>query len=184
MSTPEIQLTLANEAATQALGKDLAEIVLKTLNRPQTGALGTAGAAIYLQGELGAGKTSLVRSFLREAGVTGRIKSPSYALLESYKVSSLYLYHIDFYRFNDPREWEDAGFRELFTSNAVVMIEWPEKAAGQLPPPDLLVCLEYDGLQRTAQIQAKTTRGEAWLRALSLTRAKRPSATPSPGASC
>jgi tRNA threonylcarbamoyladenosine biosynthesis protein TsaE len=95
--------------------------------------------------------------------VTGRIKSPSYALLESYKVSSLYFYHIDFYRFSDSSEWQDAGFRDLFRPDAVMLIEWPEKASDQLPAPDIMVHLSYAGVGRHARLEAHTKRGATWL---------------------
>ena len=168
MSTAEITLELPDEQATDALGARLAHTLLKNIKPNKINDLGnSAGAAIYLRGDLGAGKTALTRALLRAAGVTGRIKSPSYALLESYKVSSLYFYHIDFYRFNDSSEWQDAGFREIFRPDAVVLIEWPEKAGDQLPPPDLMISLSYSGEGRTARIQAQTKRGAAWLTTLS-----------------
>ncbi|MCD8565537.1 MAG: tRNA (adenosine(37)-N6)-threonylcarbamoyltransferase complex ATPase subunit type 1 TsaE [Burkholderiaceae bacterium] len=168
MSTAELTLDLPDEKATDALGSRLSQVILASLKNKQINELETgAGAAIYLRGDLGAGKTALVRALLRAAGVTGRIKSPSYALLESYKVSSLYFYHIDFYRFNDSSEWQDAGFRELFRPDAVVLIEWPEKADGQLPAPDLLIDLSYKDGGRAARIEAQTKRGVAWLTTLS-----------------
>jgi tRNA threonylcarbamoyladenosine biosynthesis protein TsaE len=166
MPTDEITLNLPDEAATDALGARLASAVTKALNINKNNNLDHNGVAIHLRGDLGAGKTALTRAFLRACGVQGRIKSPSYALLESYEVSSLYFYHIDFYRFNDSSEWQDVGFRELFRSNAVVVIEWPEKAADQLPAPDLLIELAYAGEGRTARIKAETKRGATWLTTL------------------
>ena len=164
MSTAEITLNLPNEAATDALGVRLAESALENFKPIEINELGSnCGPLIYLRGELGAGKTALVRSFLRACGVTGRIKSPSYALLESYKVSSLYFYHIDFYRFSDPREWEDVGFRELFRADSVVLIEWPEKAVGHLAAPDLLVSLQTEDEGRSATLRAQTERGQQWI---------------------
>ena len=127
-----------------------------------------SGGVIYLQGELGAGKTALVRALLRTCGVQGRIKSPSYALLETYKVSSLYFYHLDFYRFKNPQEWQEAGFRDLFHSNAVVLIEWPEKADGLLPQPDLLINLLYEGEGRIVNIDAYTQKGLACVNYINL----------------
>ena len=124
------------------------------------------GGSIHLRGDLGAGKTAFCRALLRACGVTGRIKSPSYALLETYKVSNLYFYHLDFYRFNDPREWLDAGFRDLLRDDALVLIEWPEKAADALPPPDLDVSLEYSGSGRDVTLTALTSRGQKWLNAI------------------
>lgn len=170
VSTAELTLALPDEQATQALGARLAALVLSSLkNREIKGLETTSGPAIYLRGQLGAGKTELARALLRAVGITGRIKSPSYALLESYKVSSLYFYHIDFYRFSDSSEWQDAGFRELFRPDSVVLIEWPEKADGQLPAPDLVIDLSYEGEGRLARIKAETKRGAAWLTTLSET---------------
>ncbi|UOD49937.1 tRNA (adenosine(37)-N6)-threonylcarbamoyltransferase complex ATPase subunit type 1 TsaE [Orrella daihaiensis] len=168
MSTAELTIELPDELATDTLGRQLATVLLDSTKTNEINELGiNSGASVYLSGDLGAGKTALVRALLRAAGVTGRIKSPSYALLESYKVSSLYFYHIDFYRFNDPSEWQDAGFRELFRPDAVVLIEWPEKADGQLPTPDLMISLSYKGEGRVARIEAQTKRGAAWLTTLS-----------------
>lgn len=142
-------LPLALPENTDFLGKMLGKALLND---------GTGGV-IYLQGELGAGKTALVRALLRSCGVEGRIKSPSYALLETYKVSSLYFYHLDFYRFKNPQEWQEAGFRDLFHLNAVVLIEWPEKAEDLLPQPDLNIHLIYEGDARIARLDAYTQRG-------------------------
>ncbi|MFY7866480.1 tRNA (adenosine(37)-N6)-threonylcarbamoyltransferase complex ATPase subunit type 1 TsaE [Roseateles sp.] len=107
-------------------------------------------ASIELHGSLGAGKTSLTRHLLRALGVTGRIKSPSYAVLESYELGADFIQvgevsHFDFYRFNDPREWEDAGFRDIFAAPGLKLSEWPEKAAGMLPSADLQICLSVQG---------------------------------------
>jgi len=174
MTTIPLSLFLPDEAATADLARTVATLVLQTMLSDTNTAASPAiahdgpsnGVAIYLQGNLGAGKTAFARAFLQQCGVRGRIKSPSYALLESYKVSSLYFYHIDFYRFNDPREWEDAGFRDLFRPNAVVLIEWPEKAAGLLPSPDLHISLQYESEGRTAGLRAETKRGQQWLKTL------------------
>ncbi|HMN93940.1 MAG TPA: tRNA (adenosine(37)-N6)-threonylcarbamoyltransferase complex ATPase subunit type 1 TsaE [Hydrogenophaga sp.] len=105
-----------------------------------------AHAVIALHGDLGAGKTTLVRHLLRALGVDGRVKSPTYAVVEPHSSAScpwmpegdvLSVWHFDFYRFNDPREWEDAGFRELFASPGLKLVEWPERASGVMPPADL-----------------------------------------------
>jgi tRNA threonylcarbamoyladenosine biosynthesis protein TsaE len=165
---PAVHLNLPTQAATDTLGRALAwvttEISPDTIAAPTPGP--EAGGRIHLQGELGAGKTALTRSLLRACGITGRIKSPSYALLESYKVSSLYLYHLDFYRFSNPEEWLDAGFREILTKNALVLIEWPERAGDLLGAPDLLIELAYAGNGRTAALEAHTEKGVTWLNAL------------------
>lgn len=98
-------------------------------------------ASIALRGDLGAGKTTLVRHLLRALGVEGRIKSPTYAVVEPYTVTGgqapLHIWHFDFYRFNDPDEWEEAGFRDIFASPGLKLVEWPDKAGPHLPPPDL-----------------------------------------------
>jgi len=155
---PPPTLPLPDEAATESLAQRLAIL----LTAPP------AGGRIHLRGDLGAGKTTLARALLRACGVTGRIKSPSYALLESYKVSNLYFHHFDFYRFNDPREWLDAGFRDVLVDDAVVLIEWPERAADLLPPPDLDILLAYAGsdTHRTARLHAQSEKGQTWLHAL------------------
>jgi tRNA threonylcarbamoyladenosine biosynthesis protein TsaE len=99
---------------------------------------------IFLSGELGAGKTTLVRALLRAMGFEGRVKSPTYALVEVYVISGLNLYHFDFYRLKDPDEWHESGFRDSLTDRAISLIEWPQKALGagvSLPPADLEVAL-------------------------------------------
>ena len=117
-------------------------------------------AYVELQGELGAGKTTFVRHLLRALGVQGRIKSPTYAVLEAYELPGLAVSHFDFYRFEDPREWEDAGFREVFAAPGLKLAEWPQKAAALLPPPDLRLTLRIVGdTQRRVTLQAGTPRG-------------------------
>jgi tRNA threonylcarbamoyladenosine biosynthesis protein TsaE len=117
-------------------------------------------AFIELHGPLGAGKTTFVRHLLRALGVAGRIKSPTFAVLEPYTVGALEIRHFDFYRFEDPREWEDAGFRELFAAPGLKLAEWPDKAAGMLPPPDLRLRIEpLDDTRRRVCAEACTLRG-------------------------
>lgn len=105
-------------------------------------------ALIELQGDLGAGKTTFVRHLLQSLGVEGRIKSPTYAVVEPYTLAptsahpGLAIWHCDFYRFNDPSEWEEAGFRDIFASPGLKLVEWPEKAGNHLPPPDLRIQIE------------------------------------------
>jgi tRNA threonylcarbamoyladenosine biosynthesis protein TsaE len=126
------------------------------------------GMLVTLRGPLGAGKTTLARGILRGLGHEGAVKSPSYAVVEHYRFSSLYFYHFDFYRFADPREWETAGFAEYFRDDSVALVEWPERAAGFLPPPDLDLALAMrdDGDGRTLVATATTPRGERALAAL------------------
>jgi len=121
-------------------------------------------AYVELHGVLGAGKTTFVRHLLRALGVTGRIKSPTYAVLEPYTLPGLAVSHFDFYRFEDPREWADAGFRELFASPGLKLAEWPEHAAGMLPAADLRVFIEVlaDGVRRV-RAEAGTPCGLALL---------------------
>lgn len=118
------------------------------------------GLVVYLRGELGAGKTTLVRGALRALGWQGPVKSPTYTLVEVYAVSRLDLHHFDFYRFRDPREWIDAGFRESFNGLTTSLIEWPEKAAGLLPPADLEIALALQGTGRSAALTSTSTKGE------------------------
>ncbi len=166
-----LSLTLPDEMATEKLGRLLAHIAADLQARHGKEGLlyqpgPKAGGRIHLQGDLGAGKTHLVRALLRECGISGRIKSPSYALLESYKVLNLYLYHLDFYRFSDPNEWQDAGFKEILVNDALVLIEWPERAGKLLSDPDLLIQLKYVGDARQASLHAFTNKGVKWLDAL------------------
>ena len=128
------------------------------------------GMIVTLSGELGAGKTTLVRGCLRELGWTGPVKSPTYTLVEHYPVSSLYFYHFDFYRFSDPSEWEWAGLAECFRDDAVCVVEWPERVAGRLPPPDLALTLSHPADPsaggRQLAFAAHTERGEQCLVAM------------------
>ena len=124
------------------------------------------GGRIHLRGDLGAGKTFFTRALLRAAGITGRIKSPSYALLESYNLSNLYFYHLDFYRFSDPQEWLDAGFRDILHRDNIVLIEWPEHAGDLLPAPDLDIHLDYMGSERKTVLVAHSEKGRTWLKTL------------------
>lgn len=121
------------------------------------------GLVIYLSGELGAGKTTLARGLLRGLGYAGSVKSPSYTLVEVYEFSRLYLYHFDFYRFSNPAELGEAGFREYFTPAAVCLVEWPEKAAGALPAADIRIDLEIKGSGRQVEISADTEAGRLCL---------------------
>lgn len=124
-------------------------------------------AFIELHGDLGAGKTTLVRHLLHALGVQGRVKSPTYAVVEPYELADLAIWHFDFYRFNDPREWVDAGFRDIFASPGLKLAEWPEKAAGFIPRADLAISLEV-GLDdaRSVTLSAQTDTGAALLQAI------------------
>ena len=117
-------------------------------------------AYVELRGDLGAGKTTFVRHLLRALGVSGRIKSPTYTVLEPYSLPGLEISHFDFYRFADPREWADAGFRDVFAAPGLKLAEWPQKAEPLLPLPDLRMEIEViDDTQRKVTLQALTPRG-------------------------
>lgn len=137
---------LPDEAATLALGARFAKLL-------------KAGWVVYLRGDLGAGKTTLVRGLLRALGYEGRVKSPTYTLLESYELSRFVLQHYDLYRMIDPREWLDAGFRDDCNAGTLCIVEWPEKAKGLLPKPDLEIVLELAGEGRKARIEALSAQG-------------------------
>ncbi|MEX0960051.1 MAG: tRNA (adenosine(37)-N6)-threonylcarbamoyltransferase complex ATPase subunit type 1 TsaE [Burkholderiales bacterium] len=147
MNDQTVQIFLADESATLELGRRIAQIV-------------EPGLLIALHGDLGAGKTTLARGVLRGLGYDGRVKSPTYTLVELYELSRLHLYHFDFYRFNDPRELGDAGFREAFNGNAVCIVEWPERAVDILPAPDLDIRLIEERGGRKVLLAATTEKGK------------------------
>lgn len=121
-------------------------------------------AFVELDGPLGAGKTTFTRHLLRALGVQGRIKSPTYALMEPYALLGLAISHFDFYRFEDPREWEDAGLRDVFAAPGLKIAEWAERAAPVLPVPDLRIVIDpVDEWQRVVEVQAATPKGVALL---------------------
>lgn len=175
-SSPASHLPLPDEHASTALGERLGDMVA-------TGFVDTpddarSGFTLHFSGDLGAGKTTVVRALLRRLGVEGRIKSPTYALVEPYVVDlqkrfesrqrmNLYCYHFDFYRFEDPHDWLDAGFRDYFSDAALRLVEWPERAIlhgdSLLPPADLRVAITTDGDGRIAQLDTPTSLGAAWL---------------------
>jgi tRNA threonylcarbamoyladenosine biosynthesis protein TsaE len=123
-----------------------------------------ANAFVELHGDLGAGKTTLVRHLLRALGVQGRVKSPTYAVVEPHEAGGLAIWHFDFFRFNDPREWEDAGFRDIFAAGGLKLAEWPEKAAGLLPRADLVIRIEMQPDEsRSVTLLAQTPTGQELL---------------------
>ena len=151
-----LALSLPDEDATIALGRQLAPLL-------------TPGMVVWLDGDLGAGKTTLVRALLRGSGHTGPVKSPTYTLVEVYVVSSLYWYHFDFYRFNEPEEFDDAGLAEYFRDDAVCLVEWPAKAEGYVPAPDLVLAFRFAdgaGTGRLLEIHACSEVGRQCLSAL------------------
>jgi tRNA threonylcarbamoyladenosine biosynthesis protein TsaE len=152
--THDITLKLADEQATLKLGADFA----RTLE---------AGVNVYLHGDLGAGKTTLVRGGLLGLGLMGKVKSPTYTLVEPYQVQvnslNVNVYHFDLYRFMDEEEWDAAGFREYFNPHSVCLIEWPDKAGSLIPQADIDVYLELNGEGRIARIIGNTLAGKACL---------------------
>jgi tRNA threonylcarbamoyladenosine biosynthesis protein TsaE len=125
------------------------------------------GLVLHLSGELGTGKTTLVRGLLRALGYQGHAKSPTYALVEPYALSRLNLYHFDFYRFKNRSEWLSSGFREHFNPDTLCVVEWPERVGDLLAPPDVEVRLSYlmrEG--RAAELASHSPQGEFWLRSV------------------
>ncbi|TBO34107.1 tRNA (adenosine(37)-N6)-threonylcarbamoyltransferase complex ATPase subunit type 1 TsaE [Aquabacterium lacunae] len=148
-----VWISWPNEAECERFARQLAGLLRPAL---------AAGDSIVieLRGTLGAGKTTFTRHLLRALGVQGRIKSPSYAVVEPHEAEGLSMWHFDFYRFNDPQEWEDAGFRDLFASPGLKLVEWPDHAAGLLPPADLALHLAPQGEhERHVSARAGTAQG-------------------------
>ncbi|MBU6460214.1 MAG: tRNA (adenosine(37)-N6)-threonylcarbamoyltransferase complex ATPase subunit type 1 TsaE [Proteobacteria bacterium] len=130
METSTIIREIVSETEMRDLGGYLAEIL-----RP--------GHIVALRGPLGAGKTTLVRAILWAKGIKGPVRSPTYTLVESYMICGVNLHHFDFYRFSEPAELEEAGFRECFSDSSICLVEWPENATGFLPQADLTIRIEY-----------------------------------------
>jgi tRNA threonylcarbamoyladenosine biosynthesis protein TsaE len=145
-----MNINLPDETATLALGAALTPCM-------------QPGLVIWLDGDLGAGKTTLVRGLLRALGDTGPVKSPTYTLVEIHVVSGLNLYHFDFYRFSQPEEYLDAGLDEYFAGDGVCLVEWPEQAVPYLPAADLHIRLTVEGDGRMASIDAGSERGRQCL---------------------
>ncbi|WP_293779818.1 tRNA (adenosine(37)-N6)-threonylcarbamoyltransferase complex ATPase subunit type 1 TsaE [uncultured Oxalicibacterium sp.] len=155
--TQTIHAHLHEEAATLALGNALAAAIMP-------------GLTIYLHGDLGAGKTALTRALLHALGHTGHVKSPTYTLAEPYAITTangvLTVIHFDLYRMSSAEEFLDAGFREHFNAETVCIIEWPEKAEGVLPDPDLRISLAVAGQGRDVELLALSDQGIACLNRL------------------
>jgi tRNA threonylcarbamoyladenosine biosynthesis protein TsaE len=137
---------------------------MRALGRALGAALRTTGSGalvIGIEGELGAGKTTLVGGILAALGVTGAIRSPTYTLIEPYEAAGLYLYHIDLYRLNSAREVEALGIRDLLDARAVLLIEWPSRGAGALPTEDLSVAIEYQGSTAAGGAQRRLLTAQA-----------------------
>ena len=146
---------LQDQAATEAFGGQLA-------------AACKGGLLVFLHGHLGAGKTTLVRGFLRASGHSGPVKSPTYALIEPYITAYGNLYHLDLYRLADAEELEWIGIRDLFEDESICLVEWPERGAGILPEADLHVYLQAEGSGRQVRVEAASPRGEKLLRIVTL----------------
>ncbi|MGH8138302.1 MAG: tRNA (adenosine(37)-N6)-threonylcarbamoyltransferase complex ATPase subunit type 1 TsaE [Steroidobacteraceae bacterium] len=129
---------------------------------------GDAWSVVYLCGDLGAGKTTLARGFLRACGVVGPVRSPTYTLLEVYETPAISLLHLDLYRLHDPAELETLGLREWARPGYVWLVEWPERGAGRLPPPDLSVRLTAGSKGHGISVTAGSPAGEAWVRSFAI----------------
>ena len=124
---------------------------------------------VWLQGDLGAGKTTLVRSLLHGLGYTGRVKSPTYTLVEPYEIGDRVVYHLDLYRLAEPEELEWLGIRDMMTDRDLLLVEWPERGCGVLPKADLEIKIDHAGDGRRLSAQAGTARGSRMLASLCLT---------------
>jgi len=142
-----LSLLLDDEAEQEAFGSQLASVCDGPL-------------LVYLEGDLGVGKTTLARGFLRRFGHRGAVKSPTYTLVEPYDLNGRRVYHLDLYRVADPGELEYLGLREMLAEDALLLVEWPERGAGWLPSPDLRVRIAYAGEGRRVEVGAASPRGE------------------------
>jgi tRNA threonylcarbamoyladenosine biosynthesis protein TsaE len=156
----KLEYFLADERATIAVGDGLAQVVLAQdeQNDKMQPAL-----IVYLKGDLGAGKTTLTRGFVRGMGHQGNVKSPTYTLVEPYELPPWQVYHFDLYRLGDAEELEYMGIRDYFAENCCCFIEWPEKGAGILAKADIVIELDYQDEQRTVALFSFSARGEAIL---------------------
>ncbi|MBU6961062.1 tRNA (adenosine(37)-N6)-threonylcarbamoyltransferase complex ATPase subunit type 1 TsaE [Pseudomonas sp. CVAP len=151
----EVTLYLANEDAMVALGNRIAQV--------------TQGhGIIFLDGDLGAGKTTLSRGIIRGLGHVGAVKSPTFTLVEPYEIGDIRAFHFDLYRLVDPEELEFLGIRDYLEDDALCLIEWPQKGAGFLPKPDLTITISPHDSGRSLNLSPQGLRGESWCAALAL----------------
>jgi len=144
-----VTLFLADEPATVAFGAKLAEV--------------TQGhGVIFLEGDLGAGKTTLSRGLIRGLGHEGPVKSPTFTVVEPYEIGDIRAFHFDLYRLVDPEELEYLGIRDYFEGDALCLFEWPDKGAGVLPKPDLTITISPQAGGRSLNLSPQGARGEAW----------------------
>ncbi|MBO9491585.1 tRNA (adenosine(37)-N6)-threonylcarbamoyltransferase complex ATPase subunit type 1 TsaE [Endozoicomonas sp. G2_1] len=153
----QLNQILADEQATVAFGNTLADAVKNQLNQ---------GIVVYLNGDLGAGKTTLTRGFVQAMGHTGNVKSPTYTLVEPYELGDWQVYHFDLYRLADPEELEFMGIRDYFAEQSCAFIEWPEKGQGLLANPDITINMAYKDEQRELSLIAHSDLGEQLVTAL------------------
>lgn len=155
VSLPDAESTkvfhLDDEIATVAMGKQLAHLVLHELKQ---------GIVVYLNGDLGAGKTTFTRGFVQGMGHKGNVKSPTYTLVEPYELGEWNVYHFDLYRLADPEELEFMGIREYFNDNCCCFIEWPEKGEGVLANADLTINMAYNNEARIVEFNAQSALGK------------------------
>ena len=142
----DIEIQLANEAETVAAGERLGRCL-------------EMATVVYLDGDLGAGKTAFCRGVLHAYGHTGAVKSPTYTLVEPYELATVTVSHFDLYRLGDPEELEYMGLRDYFSDDSIALIEWPERGAGVLPSPDIQVNIKQQGVGRRLVVQALSERG-------------------------
>ena len=158
----ELTFQLADEAQTLAIAKGFADCFAAL--RADTHTKPSAGAAIiYLNGDLGAGKTTFSRGFIQALGHTGKVKSPTYTLIEPYELGNINIVHMDLYRLSDPEELDYLGIDDLVRETDICLIEWPERGADQLPAPILSLLLEHQIYGRQLQVTAHSEIGEACL---------------------
>ena len=146
--TRSFEFHLTDEIATVVMGNRVADIIEQ-------------GAVIYLHGDLGAGKTTFTRGVVQGFGHTGKVKSPTYTLVEPYELERANVYHFDLYRLGDPEELEYMGIRDYFSADAICVVEWPEKGGEFIPVPDLDITLSYVGNERKIVINSASERGIA-----------------------